>query len=118
MPQTTETAPAAYMLSAEIVECIKRTISVQGLAKAMSYFEGMEHILSGASFWADVKREADELFVAERKRQEQHELELANAGAPKLYQMLPAAQSGVNNYGTIVDNHDAGIVSLDDKQTI
>ena len=117
MPKNSDTSPSVSMHSAEIVECVMNAIAVNGLDKAMSYFEGMEHILSRASFWSDVKKETDALFVAERKRQEQRELERLRAAAPNVYQMLPSAQSGIGtNLGPVIDNHDGGIATIGDKQ--
>ena len=112
MPKNSESTPSVGMHSAEIVECVMNAIAVNGLDKAMSYFEGMEHILSRASFWSDVKKETDALFTAERKRQEQRELERLRAGAPIIVQNMPTATSGVDkNYGPIVDG---GTVNLED----
>lgn len=112
MPKNSDTSPSVSMHSAEIVECVKNAISSTGLDKAMSDFEGMERILSGASFWAEVKKEVPGLFAAERKRLELLELERLRVGAPIIVQNMPTATSGVDkNYGPIVDG---GTVNLED----
>ena len=66
-----------------------------GLERTLSYFQGMEQLLSRLPWWAEVKSAADDLFAKERERQEQLELARAKAAAPYVYQLLPTARSGI-----------------------
>lgn len=93
---TTGTSAPFVSPAKEIVERIRACLEADGLEQAKKYFEGMEHILSSLSWWREVKAAADKLFSDERKRLEKLELARAEASAPKVYQILPTAQSGVN----------------------
>ena len=80
----------------EIVERVRASLNAKGLQKTQEYFEGMEHLLSGLSWWSEVKSEADKLFADERKRLEALELARAEAAAAKVYQFMPSATTGID----------------------
>lgn len=84
----------------DIVERIEASLKAKGLQKTQDYFEGMEALLSGLSWWSEVKSEADTLFADERKRLEDLELARAEAAAAKVYQFMPAATTGVTMNNT------------------
>ena len=94
-------SPLPFVVSpAEIVERIAASLKAKGLQKTQKYFEGMEALLSGLSWWSEVKSEADTLFANERKRLEELELARAEAAATKLYQFMPGATTGVTMNNT------------------
>ena len=67
----------------------------KGLQRTQEYFENMELILSGLSWWGEVKSASESLFAKERKRLEELELARAKAAAANIFQILPTAQNGV-----------------------
>lgn len=79
----------------EIVERVKACMESKGLQRTQEYFENMEHILSGSSWWGEVKSASESLFAKERKRLEELELARAKAAAANIFQILPTAQNGV-----------------------
>ena len=80
---------------AEIVERVKACVESKGLQRTQEYFENMELILSGLSWWGEVKSASEAIFAQERKRLEELELARVKAAATNIFQILPTAQSGV-----------------------
>lgn len=78
------------------MERLKASLKAKGLQKTQEDYDGMERLLSGLSFWSEVKSEADKLFADERKRMEDLELARAKASAPQLIQIMPSATTGVS----------------------
>ena len=77
------------------MERVKACMESKGLQRTQEYFENMELILSGSSWWVDVKSASESLFAQERKRLEELELARAKAAATNIFQILPTAQNGV-----------------------
>lgn len=88
---------------AEIQRSLEAHIDAVGLRQAQSDFRAMEGILSGLSQWPEAKRLCGEVMArkleAERQREEEAELKRLRASTPNIYQVLPAAQTGVSADG-------------------
>lgn len=83
---------------AEIAECLKISIRKQGIEKALSEYEAMANILKRLSWWPEVEQEIESLFIDERKRQEELELERIKASAPRIiYMQSPKQQRKKGN---------------------
>ena len=103
--------------SATIVEFLKERVDIWGLVITLKDFEGLEHILSGHPIWPEIKTGGRKVFVEARKQQEQQELARAKANATDVYQIMPAAETGINMSGLHFDGamYD---VNNNDKVTI
>ena len=77
---------------AEIAECVKISIRKQGIEKALNEYEAMAKILNRMSWWPEVEQEVENLFINERKRVEELELERIKASAPRIIYMHPPKQ--------------------------
>ena len=77
------------------MERVKACVDSKGLQRTQEYFENMELILSGLSWWGEVKSASESIFAQERKRLEELELARAKAAATNIFQILPTAQNGV-----------------------
>jgi hypothetical protein len=99
----------------EIVERVKACVESKGLQRTQEYFENMEHILSGLSWWGEVKSASESIFAQERKRLEELELARAKAAATNIFQILPTAQNGVK-----VDNpyFDGSMYEIKDNDNV
>ena len=77
------------------MERVKACMESKGLQRTQEIFEGMELLLSGLSWWGEVKSASESIFAQERKRLEELELARAKAAATNIFQILPTAQNGV-----------------------
>ena len=88
-----------------VVEVVRSIIEIEGLEAARAFFEHMNKYFSTERGWAETAMEVRDLFAEvsrmERKRQVELELARIRAAAPNIFQLLPAAQSGVIQ----LDNH-------------